>query len=734
MFFLAIGMSKAIQFTKTSKYFTPNFYKQVVAVFKYRKELSGFEMFYNHKDTLSVPVLLYHGIEKNSNRFTITPEVFKDHLFTLKKAGYQTITLEEFKDFIEGKIDLPEKSFLLTFDDGRKDSYYEADPVLESLGYNAVMFVAAGQSLTEKSLRSTYYLNKHELVEMQKTLRWSIQSHFVQESGGFVKITKKGDAANFLSNKQYLSNENRLENDQEYRNRITFEIEESKKIIQDKMNNSVIAASFPFGDYGQQSTNNLTNSKKIILAEAKANYNLLFFQVWPKPGIGLGDGYSYNYKNDSNQLVKRIEPSTSWSGKELMGILHIGEHKVLPYVSNASNSIGWINTWGYLDSSLRAASTGNTNGSFAFLDGSYGWVNYIYSIKIDWNKGSTFGLVARLIDNDNYASCVIDHNIIKIEERIEGKTNTLIKQKHNLLINTGNIFAIVADGKNIACYIGDKKAIESKISARLPNGGIGFRTWDGKKDNTFIQVKRIEVLPILGVANYLRTAQKYDVFISDIKNPTPIDSSFDFVNSSNENFDEYVPPVGYEPIKLSIDENRVPYETATYGFKGWKNSFGSFKQEEDEMYIGSNASTTSSLVTLQGSEDWVNYKFNTLVDWYQGSSFTLVARYKDSKNYVACSFSLYGRGVRLFKVINGKTYDYGQSPQLPIPAVGPWKNNNLSISVTGNHIECLRNNESVLRDDMAGIPSAGGVGLKTWNYSVNQALIGVKKIVVEAIK
>ncbi len=72
---------------------------------------------------LSVPVLLYHGIVPESDRFSITEEVFKDQMFALKKAGYSTITLNEFYGFIHEGKSLPDKSFLLTFDDGRLDSY-----------------------------------------------------------------------------------------------------------------------------------------------------------------------------------------------------------------------------------------------------------------------------------------------------------------------------------------------------------------------------------------------------------------------------------------------------------------------------------------------------------------------------------------------------------------------------------------------------------------------------------
>jgi peptidoglycan/xylan/chitin deacetylase (PgdA/CDA1 family) len=42
---------------------------------------------------------------------------------------------------MKGEKILPKKSFLLTFDDGRKDSFYPVDPVLKKLNYNAVILI-----------------------------------------------------------------------------------------------------------------------------------------------------------------------------------------------------------------------------------------------------------------------------------------------------------------------------------------------------------------------------------------------------------------------------------------------------------------------------------------------------------------------------------------------------------------------------------------------------------------
>jgi len=56
----------------------------------------------------SVPVLLYHGIVEGE-RDGINKDFFVEHMFILKKNGWNTISLEDFYHFLTGEKELPEK-------------------------------------------------------------------------------------------------------------------------------------------------------------------------------------------------------------------------------------------------------------------------------------------------------------------------------------------------------------------------------------------------------------------------------------------------------------------------------------------------------------------------------------------------------------------------------------------------------------------------------------------------
>ncbi len=104
-------------------------------------------------DRSTIPVLVYHGIGPQSDfsneadaSYGVDVEDFATQMTEIRHAGYQTVDLQTFLDFVGGKaVDLPPRPLLLTFDDGRADSWTGADGILRELHFNAVMFVDVGR-------------------------------------------------------------------------------------------------------------------------------------------------------------------------------------------------------------------------------------------------------------------------------------------------------------------------------------------------------------------------------------------------------------------------------------------------------------------------------------------------------------------------------------------------------------------------------------------------------------
>jgi peptidoglycan/xylan/chitin deacetylase (PgdA/CDA1 family) len=104
--------------------------------------------FENYSFTLKVPILMYHYISQppdDADEYRLdlstTPDNFRAQLQFLVDNGYETIDLYDLSLAIVDKIDLPEKPVIITLDDGYRDNYEYAFPILEEFGFEATFFV-----------------------------------------------------------------------------------------------------------------------------------------------------------------------------------------------------------------------------------------------------------------------------------------------------------------------------------------------------------------------------------------------------------------------------------------------------------------------------------------------------------------------------------------------------------------------------------------------------------------
>ena len=103
---------------------------------------------YNLKYTSKIAVLTYHYTydsnsiaERNecTNIICLSDKKFSEHMEFIKNEGFYTATLNDLEMFIEGKIRLPEKTVVITVDDG----YYipKTIEVLEKYDLHATLFL-----------------------------------------------------------------------------------------------------------------------------------------------------------------------------------------------------------------------------------------------------------------------------------------------------------------------------------------------------------------------------------------------------------------------------------------------------------------------------------------------------------------------------------------------------------------------------------------------------------------
>jgi peptidoglycan/xylan/chitin deacetylase (PgdA/CDA1 family) len=101
--------------------------------------------------TMRIPMLLYHYVENVKDKhdklrmsLNIPPNVFDEQVKTLSDDGYTFMTAKEVGEVLDGKMQLPVKPIVLTFDDGHWDVATDILPILEKYHAKATAYIIPG--------------------------------------------------------------------------------------------------------------------------------------------------------------------------------------------------------------------------------------------------------------------------------------------------------------------------------------------------------------------------------------------------------------------------------------------------------------------------------------------------------------------------------------------------------------------------------------------------------------
>lgn len=218
-------------------------------------------------DNRGVPVLYYHSVHSSSdNEVTITPENLKKQLKYIKDQGYITLTMNELKDYLLNNSHIPEKSILITFDDGYMNNYYNAFPILKDLDMVATIFCITS------NLDGSYYLSKEAIIEMSN-YGLDFESHTITHS--------HLDKLNYSDQLK--------------------ELQDSKKTLESITGKESYAIAYPFGDF---------NTDTI---EAAKNSGYL---------LGFTTNRGFSDRNDSPLKLDRIYISSNYNMDTFKEVLH----------------------------------------------------------------------------------------------------------------------------------------------------------------------------------------------------------------------------------------------------------------------------------------------------------------------------------------------------------------------------------------------------------------------------
>ena len=176
----------------------------------------------------SVRILYYHSISDAPIRSSVSPSAFASQIEYLVRSRYRLLSLSDAVQRLASRASLPDNSLVITLDDGFRDDYEHAFPVLTRLGAPATIFLTVGYIGTERlpTLTRTDFvpcpLSWDQVTEMHR--------HGVEF--GSHTLTHPMLSAMTLDEARH-------------------ELAESKRVIEDKLGTPVPLFCYPRGDFNE---------------------------------------------------------------------------------------------------------------------------------------------------------------------------------------------------------------------------------------------------------------------------------------------------------------------------------------------------------------------------------------------------------------------------------------------------------------------------------------------------
>ena len=134
-----------------------------------------------------IPILTYHGFTpegvEGTDSLSLPQDRFDEQMKYLSDNGYRTLTLDEFRQWHQGKLEVPKKSCVITIDDGQYEAYYLALPVFEKYGQAATCF-CIGSKIPKKTDPfvygdgKTHYIGEDVMKKLRKEKSlFTLESH-----------------------------------------------------------------------------------------------------------------------------------------------------------------------------------------------------------------------------------------------------------------------------------------------------------------------------------------------------------------------------------------------------------------------------------------------------------------------------------------------------------------------------------------------------------------------------
>ena len=119
---------------------------------------------------IRLPILMYHYIRRPPStrtdplgyRLSVAPEVFQSQMDWLYANGYHPVTFNQVRAYFAGTDALPSRPVVITLDDGYRDLYTTAYPILRAHSFTAVAYIVPN------FVGRAEYVTRDQILEMDR--------------------------------------------------------------------------------------------------------------------------------------------------------------------------------------------------------------------------------------------------------------------------------------------------------------------------------------------------------------------------------------------------------------------------------------------------------------------------------------------------------------------------------------------------------------------------------------
>jgi poly-beta-1,6-N-acetyl-D-glucosamine N-deacetylase len=235
-------------------------------------------------------ILLYHHVSHSTPGVTsVSPETFREHMQYLAEH-HQVLPLKEVIETLQNKQPLSDKAVVITFDDGYKNIYNNAHPILK-----------------EFSFPYTIFINPPLIGKVSYQLDWQQVKIMANEGASF---------ANHGSQHSHMLTKNKSESEESWLRRSLLEIETAETILKNNLGYSLKYFAYPYGEFDLKLKNRLKASGYIGFAQhsgAIASYS--DFSALPRyPSAGIYSNIQ-SLKVKLNSLAMPVDSVSSYDPK-----------------------------------------------------------------------------------------------------------------------------------------------------------------------------------------------------------------------------------------------------------------------------------------------------------------------------------------------------------------------------------------------------------------------------------